>query len=188
MKKKFFPRIGITGQKILLLLLSGAALAFTRSPAGYRRILRAAAREWRDLNRKELYYAIRRLYESKLVHYKQNDDGTVTLALNRDGRRVALRYKLDEMSIPKPDQWDYRWRVVLFDIPEKKRRLRDTLRMRLRQLGLIELQKSVFVHPYECRNEIDFIIELYDARRYVRFIEAVHIDTESHLKLKFRLA
>lgn len=78
-------------------------------------------------------------------------------------------------------------RVVLFDVPEDQKELRDALRMRFKRLGLIELQKSVFVHPYDCRNEIDFIIEFFDARRYVRFIEALHIDNELHLKHRFRL-
>lgn len=100
---------------------------------------------------------------------------------------MALRYKLDTMIIQKPEKWDGKWRIVIFDIPEFNKQLRDTLRLKLRQLGLIELQKSVFIHPYECRNEIDFVIELYGPCRYVRFIEAVSIDTELQLKKKFHL-
>lgn len=179
---------GPTAQKILLLLLGGLALGFSGSPIRYKRILKEMAWEWRAIDRRDLYRAIQQLYRSKLISYKRDKHGTTSIVLNRDGHKVALRYKLDEMEIKKPVQWDHKWRLIIFDIPEKKKRLRDTLRMRLKQLGLIELQKSVFVHPYECRNEIDFVIELYDARRYVRFIEATHIDTELHLKQKFRLS
>lgn len=107
--------------------------------------------------------------------------------LSRQGKQTALRYKIDEMKIVPQAHWDAVWRVILFDIPEKQKWLRDTLRMRLKQFGLLELQKSVFVHPYECRDEIDFVIELYGARRYVRFLEARHIDNELHLKKKFDL-
>ncbi|MDO8560863.1 MAG: hypothetical protein Q7R91_01465 [bacterium] len=179
--------LGVVTQKTLLLLLGGVGLSLSGPPDRYRRVLKAVAREWREIDNRELHRAIRRLYESKLVSYKENKDGTVSVVLNREGQKTALRYKFDDMKIPKPSRWDQKWRVILFDIPETQKRLRDVLRIKLRQLGLQELQKSVFVHPYECKKEIDFVIELYDVRRYVRFIEAFHIDNELHLKKKFQL-
>src|SRR3989338_6300873 len=179
--------LGPTAQKVLLLLLGGFALGLSGSPLRYRRTLKSISKEWRNINRRNLYHAIGRLYESKLVHYAENKDGTILVVLNRDGRRIALKYQSENISIPKPSRWDRRWRVVIFDIPETMKNLRDTLRRRLKQMGLIELQKSVLVHPYECRNEIDFVIELYQARKYVRFIEAISIDNELHLKHKFQL-
>lgn len=180
-------RLGITAQKILLLLVGGLALGLSGSPSRYARVLKSISQEWGNLNRQELYRAIRRIYESKLVRYEKKNDGSIEIVLTQEGKQMALRYKLDELSIKTPQRWDQKWRVILFDIPEKKKRLRDTLRFRLQQLGLIELQKSVFVHPYECKNEIDFVIELYNARSFVRFIEADHIDNELHLKKKFGL-
>ena len=180
-------RLGTTSQKVLLLLLAGLALGITSSPNRQRRILRAAGREWRSLKRRELYRSIERLYESKLVFYKEQKDGSIIIELNRNGKKAALTYKIDEMSIPKPTRWDGKWRIVLFDIPESIKKLRNTLRTKLRQLGLLELQKSVFIHPYECRDEIDFVIELYNARKFVRFIEATGLDNELHFKHKFKL-
>lgn len=178
-------RLGPLSQKILLLLAAGCALGFSRSPRHYGRLVKEISREWKKIERRALYLAIQRLYESKLVRYLEHADGSVEIVLNREGRHHALRYQIYSLSIPKPPRWDYKWRVVLFDIPEKQKKLRDALRERLKQLGLLEFQKSVFVHPYECRNEIDFVIELYQARRYVRFIEAIHIDNELHLKKQF---
>src|SRR3990167_2211250 len=66
------------------------------------------------------------------------------------------------------EKWDKKWRVVIFDIPEKSRMARDALRRKLKELEFRELQKSVFVHPYECKKEIDFIIEFFNLRHYVR--------------------
>lgn len=178
-------RLGPLSQKILLLLAGGCALGFSRSPRHYGRLMKEISREWEKIERRALYLAIQRLYESKLIRYREHADGSVEIVLNREGSQQALRYQLNDIVIQKPPRWDYRWRVVLFDIPEKQKKLRDALRGRLKQLGLLEFQKSVFVHPYECRNEIDFVIELYQARRFVRFIEAIHIDNELHLKKKF---
>ena len=182
------PRVGLTSQKVLLSLLGGVTLALAGSPRRYSRVLRGLSREWQRLNRQALYRAIRRLYESKLVDYHEQPDGSIQIILNREGRQAALRYQLDAMRITKPERWDGKWRLILFDIPETQKRLRDTLRMRLKQLGLIELQKSAFVHPFACRDEIDFLIEFYQARRYVRFVEATHVDIELHLKHKFNLS
>ena len=180
-------RLGTTSQKILLFLAAGVALGFTRSSHKQKRILKALSREWKGINRHELYRSIQTLYQSRLIMYSENKDGSVSVVLKHNGRRTALRYKLEEMAISRPRVWDKKWRVVLFDIPEKKRLLRDTLRRQLRQLGFVELQKSAFVHPFECQKEIDFVIELYDACRFVRFIEANHIDNELYLMKKFGL-
>ena len=167
--------------------MAGVSLGFARSPLTQRRIFKQLKREWRDITRDELRRAINRLYESKLISYKDHPDGSVEIILSREGKKIALRYQLDKMTIPKPHPWDQKWRLVLFDIPEKKKRLRDTIRRSLKNLGLMEYQKSVFVHPYECRNEIDFVIELYQARSFIRFIEATSLDNELHLRKHFKL-
>lgn len=180
-------RLGSTAQKILLLLLGGVALGLSGTPKRYARVWKATRKALKEVDKQKLYRAIRRLYESKLIQSIEHEDGSITLILTRTGKKVALRYKIDDLVIAKPVKWDNKWRVIIFDIPEDQKPLRDTLRMRLKQLGLIELQKSVFVHPYECRDEIDFVIELYQARSYVRIIEAIYIDNELHLKKKFSL-
>lgn len=180
-------KLGVISQKILLLLGAGIVLGFSNSPRRYKQIIKVLEKEFRTVDRKALTRSIQRLYESKLIKYHELKDRSIKMILSGDGKRAVLHYKLDDLSISKPSRWDAKWRVILFDVPEDQKQLRDTLRMRFKQLGLIELQKSVFVHPYDCRNEIDFIIELFNARRYVRFIEALHIDNEMHLKNKFKL-
>lgn len=186
-KKERRQRFGRTTQKALILLLGGIGLAFSSNPLRYGRILKSVNRSWKNIDRQELKRAIRRLYESRLIGYREHDDGSTEIVLTREGHDIALRYKLDEMTISKPERWDEKWRVILFDIPEEQKVLRNSLREQLQKLGCFQFQKSVFVHPYECRNEIDFIIELFGARRYVRFIEAATIDNALHLKKWFHL-
>lgn len=181
------PRLGATSQKAVLLLLAGVSLGLSYSPRGQWRILKSLSKEWKKIDRQELYRSIRRLYESKLVDYHEYQDGSIGMVLNENGRKTALHYKLDEMYISKPAKWNHKWRVVLFDVPEKKKKLREALRERLKQLEFIELQKSVFVYPYECKNEIDFVIELYNCRKFVRFMEATFIDNELDIRRKFKL-
>ena len=51
----------------------------------------------------------------------------------------------DYLKIDKPKIWDKKWRIVVFDIPEKQRGARDSLRTYLKKLDFYELQKSIFI-------------------------------------------
>ena len=177
---------GSAQEKVLLLLLGGLALSLNRSPRGYFKILKGMSAEWKDINRRVLARSIKALYQSNLIKQKDNKDGTTTFILSKEGREVALVYNLETMIIPKT-KWDGRWRVVIFDIPERLKKVRDTLRYQLKKLGFLELQHSVFVFPFECTNEIEYVVEFYNIRRFVRFIEAYKIDNELDLKNKFKL-
>src|SRR3990167_8412987 len=58
--KRHLPTIrGSTKRKILLLLMTGLTLSLTRSPKQYFRIVKTAARGWRELKRHELYRAVK---------------------------------------------------------------------------------------------------------------------------------
>ena len=186
-KKKLTKRVGHIQQKVLLLLLGGLTLCLTRSSKQYFRVLKSIGKEWKAIDRRSLNDAIQKLYQSKLVSSKDNRDGTLTLVLSQEGEELALTYDLDRLVIKEPTVWDKKWRVVMFDVPENLKKVRDMLRMHFKDMGFYEFQKSVFVHPYPCREEIEFIIEHYNARRFIRFIIATDIDNAIELKRHFRL-
>jgi DNA-binding transcriptional regulator PaaX len=180
-------KVGVNQQKVLLLLLGGLTLGLCHSPKQSLRVIHEMQKEWKNINRKALNSAINDLYRSKLVATKENRDGTLTLTLSADGNNTALRYNLDTIEIRQPLHWDKKWRVVMFDVPENLKRVRDTLRMHFKKMGFYEFQKSVFVHPHPCKNEIEYIIEFYNARRFIRFIVATDIDNAPALEKHFGL-
>ncbi|MFZ2303716.1 MAG: hypothetical protein WAV98_02930 [Minisyncoccia bacterium] len=175
-------------KKIILLLSAGLALGLTRNPNQYFRIVREVTREWSNIDRNSLSRAIHSLYESKLVSTKDNRDGTLTLVLSKEGKQLALTYNINNMEIKATTQWDGRWRIVMFDVPEPLKKVRDTLRMHFKNMGFYEFQKSVFVHPYPCAREIEYIVEFYKARKFIRFIVAIDIDNGLELKKYFHLS
>lgn len=179
-------RKGSTQEKILLLLLGGLALSLQRTPKGQMRILKEIHKSWKDIGRRNLMYSIHSLYKSKLIEEKKNKDGTTTFILSESGKQIALTYNLDTLTITR-HSWDGKWRIVIFDIPEKMKRVREALRYHLKRLGFRELQHSVFVIPFKCHDEIEYLVEFHNVRRFVRFIEAHHIDNELDLKHKFNL-
>lgn len=180
-------KVGVNQQKVLLLLVSGLALGMCYSPRQSLRVLKGLKKGWKEIDRRALNNAINDLYRSKLVDTKDNRDGTFTLVLSKEGKEVALRYDLDTMAIKEPTHWDGKWRIVMFDVPETLKRVRDTLRIHFKQMGFYEFQKSVFVHPHPCKEEIEYIMEFYNARRFIRFIIATDIDNSIVLKKHFQL-
>ena len=166
--------------------MAGIALGLSYSPNRQKRILKELGKEWEKIDEEKLKRDIRDLYRSKLVCIKENLDGSCTYVLTGKGKQRALTYRIEDMQIPK-QKWDGKWRIVAFDIPEKLRTSRDALRNKLQDLGFYELQKSVLVYPYECKNEVEFLVEFWDIRKHVRYGILETIDNELHLKSYFKL-
>lgn len=174
-------------QKILIILIGGVSLGLTHSPRRYFRIIKDMGKAWRDVNTKQLNDTIRNLYRSKLIDMKENKDGTTEMILTEKGKKKIISYDIEKMIIAKPGRWDQKWRIITFDIPEKFKIARNALREKINDLGFLKYQKSVFIYPYECKDEIDFIIEFFDIRPFVRYITAEELDNELDFKKKFNL-
>jgi len=179
--------IGKVQKKILLLLLSGLALGFSRSPRQSFHILRVAKSDWRRIDREQLKRSIIALRNFGVVKTRKNNDGTMEIVLTEKGKKIAKQYSLDSLKIEKSWRWDKKWRMVIFDVPEKKRRIRDIFRFHLKRLGFHELQHSVWVYPYKCAGEIQYLIDFFHVPQYVHLVEATVISNDEFLKKKFNL-
>lgn len=180
-------RVGAIQKKILILLMGGLSLGLSHSPRQQFKILKQIGKEWGKINQQALKRAIRSLYERKLTDIRENKDRTLSLILNDKGRQRVLTYEIENIKIIPNKNWDHKWRLVIFDIPEKYKKIREAIRYKLKQLGFYQLQESVFVFPYECQNEIEFLVEFYNIRLHVRQIIAEKIDNELHLKQIFKI-
>ncbi len=174
-------------QKILFLLEAGIRLGATHSVGKQLQIASQLAKEWREIDRAYLWRCVREFHRDRLVDYREHDDGDITIVINEKGKRQNLRYNIDNLEIAEPKRWDGKWRVVCFDIPEKLRRIRDAFRFKLQELGFHELQKSVWICPFPCFDELNFIIEFFEARRFIRLALLDHLTNEEELLLHFNL-
>lgn len=103
------------------------------------------------------------------------------LELTPTGKEKALKCLVNEFKIETPQIWDKKWRMVIFDIPENKKSLRDIIRFRLKNIGFYQLQKSVFIYPYECWEQIKALKYIYNLGPYLQYILAENIETELNL-------
>lgn len=139
---------------------------------------------WREFDKKRFRDNLNRLKKEGFVKiYLKSNKNRIELT-NKGKEKVQLILAQDfEYRYPK--KWDKKWRLIVFDIPDKKRQARDILRSRLKTLGCFALQESVFVFPFDCKDVIDFLKNLYEIKPYVQYVIAETIETEVDLAQEF---
>ena len=185
MRKKF--RIGNVGKKILLILLAGYAISHTYSNKKQWRIVKEVYKEFKEDREYNMERASASLFKAKLIEERTNKDGTKAIILTNRGREYAMAFDMENMKLPHEEKWDGKWRMVMYDIPIRLNKVRESLRYQLKRIGMKEIQQSVFVYPYQCHKEIKYIIEFYFAWKYIHFLEATFINGEDKLKKHFRI-
>jgi DNA-binding transcriptional regulator PaaX len=115
----------------------------------------------------------------KLIQEKQK------IYLTEKGISEFIKFK----AIRKKEEWDGKWRIVIFDVSEERRNNRDFLRKQLKWIGFKELQKSVWVFPFDVRKDIEDLMEIskYKCKGDVRFLVAEKIEEDNDLKKWFDL-
>src|SRR3989344_6299666 len=155
-------RLGAAQQKILVLLLGAMALSLApASPGQVHRVMRSKKKDFRGIDRQNLHRTLEAIRQKKLIRLKKNGKYFIPV-LTRVGRKQAEIYKMSTLKIPRPKMWDGRWRVVMFDIHEDDRKLRNFFRAQLKRLQFCELQKRVFVTPYPCRRQMERLSTSYE--------------------------
>lgn len=128
---------------------------------------------------------LRYMKQQGLIKYSTKDYEH-GVQLTKKGEARVREVELENLKIKKPRRWDNTWRVVLFDIPEQYKYGRDHLSAKLKQLGFIQLQKSVWVHPFPCKDEVSAVVLQYNINRYVTYLETSHIDSQEKLIARFK--
>lgn len=131
--------------------------------------------QWEEAKRRgRLRNTLRRLEKQKLISWRETD-GELTLNLTEKGKKKVLHYNIDSLQI-KNRKIDGRFRVIIFDIPEKKKIAREIFRGKLKGMGFKMLQRSVFITPYKCKDEIDFLRHALEISPFVTFLEVTKIE------------
>lgn len=110
-----------------------------------------------------------------------------TYMLTKRGRDLLSEERIWALTIPKQKKWDQRWRMVLYDIPAYKRHRRHAFREKLREMGLVMYQQSVWVYPYPLEEVVSVIGDFYGLKSCVLFAVAERLHGEAALKRTFGL-
>lgn len=136
--------------------------------------------------RQRLHETASRLKRKGLVSFEMRG-GRKQMRLTEKGERELARLALGSYQIPKPRRWDRRWRIVIFDISEKRRKDRLRVRLLLQNLGFVRLQDSVWVYPYNCEEVIALLKNGYGLGTALLYIIADAVEFDSGLRQLFSL-
>lgn len=141
-----------------------------------------------DLYQKRHYIktALGRLKDKGLIEFEKQN-GKTFVRLTPKGEQNLLRYQLGELKIEKPKKWDRKWRIIIFDIKETRRKTRDNLRSELNNLGFKRLQDSVWVYPYDCEEVIILLKSCFYLGKDVLYMTVEKIENDKWLKKEFGL-
>ena len=128
-----------------------------------------------------------RLASQGLIEFKKTEKGRIYARLTDKGRNELLKYKLEKLIVNRPRRWDEKWRIVVYDIQELKRRARDQMRQELINLGFIYLQNSVWVYPYECDEFITLLKTYYGLGKSLLYLVVDKLEDDSWLRERFNL-
>ncbi len=172
-------------KEILLILAAGTLISAALLMPGLGKILNSGIWDGKGYRKNRLRQVLKRLERKKIVEVVETKDGPV-IRITKGGITKSLKYKLDDMTVKKKN-WDKKWRIVVFDISEEKKRSRDEFRERLKQIGFFPLQESVFVHAFPCFDEVEFLRQVYGVDIEVTYITAEKIEQDENLKEFFNL-
>jgi len=179
-----------TAGKFLLAAIAAAPLLVVAAAAP--NIFSATDRYTRrnKYTKKQIQNAYNNLKQKKLIEIIQEGDEKFKVQLTNKGRKRVKEYCFETMEIEKPKKWDGKWRVLIFDIPSRPKiynQARNALRNKIKDLGFFQMQKSVWVYPYECEDELLFIAELFQVQKHIEILTVEKLLHEEKIKRKFGL-
>lgn len=187
-RKDVEERKHITKEILLGLLKTGAVLGIAIFAPGALRVFKNFDKGelWEDYYPSSLERVANRLYRHGWVEVKYVD-GQPVVKITDTGKVEVLKYDLEKMEIKPQKAWDGRWRLVIFDIAEKYRGIRDLVRDKLKQMGFYQFQESVFINPYPCEKEIKYLREVLNVPHSIKLIRADRIENDRDFKKIFKL-
>lgn len=139
----------------------------------------------KKVNVKRINQELKRLHKRGLVEIVKRRNGVSEIKLTKAGKNKLARFKIDNLKIERPKQWDGKWRLIIFDIPIQKNQNRELLRRKMKKLGLFKLQNSVFIYPYPCFEVVKFIRDYFQVGYEVEYMEVSNLESQDKLIAHF---
>lgn len=128
-----------------------------------------------------------RLARKGLVIFEKRGSAKYVRITPEGKRRLAIEQAKALLSVRQKKRWDRRFRMVVFDIPQKRRIVRDQLRSLMREAGFYRLQQSVWVHPYDCEELMTLIKAELRVGGTVLYAIVEEIENDTRIKDHFGL-
>ncbi len=136
-------------------------------------------------------------YRTKNVLYRLKQKGEIEF-VDRDGKKYARLTERGERSLElmrqkasfvndRKKKWDHRYRLVMFDIPERRKSTRERIRLEMRGLGFLRIQDSAWLYPYDCEEFIALLKADLHIGKDVLYAVIEEIENDAWIKKHFGL-
>ena len=188
MRKEQKEIIKLTSAKLLLSLFGAVKITakpfFKASP-----IYRKSVYDFEKSNiydKSEINERIQYLKRMKLIKtFVENREKYAELQPAGFKKLKQLSQLSKESPPTRPKKWDRKWWLTVFDVPEKFRTARDSLRFKLQTYDFVKIQKSVYVFPFPCTDEVVALSKRLGIEKYVTIMIAEIIQGEENIIHKF---
>lgn len=185
LSKKRRGRMNLENVILSTLAVTGIVTFAAMAPNAVR-LLKHVDMDWiskRD-PRQRLHECMSRMRRKGLVKFNER---TRRYELSDSGTRRAEEIDVGTAKISAPLRWDRRWRIVMFDISEKRKPLRRSIARLISRLGFYRLQDSVWVHPYDCEEIIALLKLKKGVGLELRYVIADAIEYDKPIREHFDL-
>ena len=181
------PKSELAKDILFWIAVTGMVVIAATSPYFIQNILRAK-NQWKKYNKKKIYDMFTYLKKREFISIEKNNK-QLYISLTEEGKKKAGMFQIDSLQISTPKRWDRQWRILIFDVIEMKKAHREALRGKLKQLDFYPLQKSVWVHPFDCRAEIDILRDFFGlSKQEMCLIIARDIEDDHRVREHFKLS
>lgn len=180
------PRTEIVKDIFYWLMITGMISIAATSPYFIKNLLNQH-RKWKKYPKKKIFDTFYNLKRQGFIEIQKHNH-QIYISLTDEGKKKANWLQIDSLKINEPDKWDRKWRIVIFDIAQLKKIYREAFRGKLKELGFYQLQKSTWIHPFDCRPEIELLKDFFGfTENELRLIVTADIGNDSKLKKIFKL-
>ena len=176
----------VAAKSILVLLMLGGIVVVASVAPNLFSLLGSRGKRQFYLRRNEFLHGQNYLKKRKFATVK-TEEGKYKIEITKEGQAIILRNTFHDLVVNQPERWDKIWRIVIFDIPNDKKWVRDTFRKSLREMGFFQVQKSVFISPYPCEEEVEFLVGIFDIVGHVRVIQAEKLIHDNDIREFFSI-
>lgn len=178
--------VSVGGVVLGAIAIAGVLAVGLAAPNALKLLGYAANRQARRGDKKYIDTTLKRLLDQKCIRLERRNNH-VFYTLTEKGTLQLVKLKLASGMFEKPKRWDGKWRIVTYDISEKRRPKRILLLRALGEAGFYHLQDSLWVYPYPCR-ELELLLKFqFTLGKEVLYIEGAEIELEPKLLRHFGL-
>ena len=110
------------------------------------------------------------------------------LRITKKGKDYLIRESIHSKTRNKNKRWDGKWRVLVFDIPEKRKSVRNQIRRALSSVGFMRLQNSVWIYPYNCEDFVTLLKADFKIGKDLLYMIVEELEYDKPVKSYFGLS